>query len=447
MGESNTSIPVPPRPREPWGSWSSLFQQCVDPVFLISRRGQLRYVNPAWEAHTGKAAESVRGLYCLPRKKKGTLPQRILLQTLAPPREVMEGRALAVRRPLPPNKLGPPWWDINFIPLLNGDELMGVLGFIRVINQSTDPAGEICFTEAMVALRQRTAARFSFDLLQSETASMRRVEAQARLAAQSRTPVWLAGEPGTGKQTLARIIHFQGVTREKTFVCLDARGLQPFMLRKILFGDAGQAGARLGTVFVKDPEYLPSDLQMELLEWIEEDDDPPRLIVGTCDVNGEALRSGRIVDEFHVACNVLEIRLPALRDRLADLPRLATDFMRRNIPDGAAISMQVLDALAHHSWPRNIQELHDVLREARGAQKEGSSLYESLPLSLRVGPAPVSLQPERKLDEVLEEVESRLIRRALKKSKGNKSEAAEMLGVPRARLLRRIEMLKILEQA
>src|SRR5580692_9101599 len=99
MGDIPFSQPAAETPREPSGSWSSLFQHSADPVFLLSRRRQLRYVNRSWEALTGKTSEAVRGAFCLPRKKKGTQPLRALLQALAPPPEVMEGRPTTVRRP------------------------------------------------------------------------------------------------------------------------------------------------------------------------------------------------------------------------------------------------------------------------------------------------------------------------------------------------------------
>src|SRR5579862_9715559 len=117
MGESTSASAPTDRPREPLGSWSALFHHSADPVFLLSRRRQLRYVNHAWETLTGKSGETMRGMFCLPRKKKGTQPLRMLLQALAPPPEVLAGRPATCRRPAPPARLGPPWWDVTFLPL------------------------------------------------------------------------------------------------------------------------------------------------------------------------------------------------------------------------------------------------------------------------------------------------------------------------------------------
>jgi transcriptional regulator with PAS, ATPase and Fis domain len=446
MGETSSPPPAVERTHEPWGSWSSLFQHSADPVFLLSRRRQIRYVNRAWESLTGKAAEAVRGMYCLPRKKKGTLPLRALLQALSPPPEVMESRPATIRRPAPPARLGPPWWDVTFLPLRDVNGLTGIVGFINVVGTAAETPPGTGLSEALIALRQRTAAHFSFDLLQSDSRSMQRIEAQARMAAKTKAPVWITGEAGTGKETLARIIHFQGITRDQTILTLECACLQPFLIRNMLFGNAGQAGPMLGAVFLKQPGLLPRDLQAEILEWVEDQDDPPRIMVGSRDLDGEDVRSARLTDEFYSTFNVLEIRLPALRDRLDDMPRLAQAFLRQEVDEDHAapeIAPEALDLLLRHRWPGNLRELRILLREALTASGRRVIEPGHLPLELRAAPAKPAAKPAVLLDEVLEQVERNMIRLALVKSKGNPTKAAARLGITRTRLTRRMEALKI----
>jgi transcriptional regulator with PAS, ATPase and Fis domain len=447
MGET-VNAPAAERPHEPRGSWGSLFQNAIDPVYLLSRRRQLRFANRAWESLTGRTFEAFRGAFCLPRKKKGSGPVRALLQALAPPPEAIDGRPRTVRRPAPPGRAGPPWWDITFVPLCDTDGLTGIFGFIRVVGQTAEAKGIGQLPGNLAALRHQAIERYSFDVLPCSAPVMARVAAQARLAASLKIPVWIQGEAGTGKEFLARVIHFQSDARERVFLAVDCAGLQPFLLKNVLFGHLGLAEQGLGTIFLKDPGALSRDLQAELLDWLDENDDPPRIMVGSAQSPDADVQAGRLVSEFVTAFNAFEIRLPPLRHRLEDLPDLVNRFIDRgmksdvNPPD---VAVDGLAIIARHSWPGNLRELRAAVRVATAAADGQRIEARHWPLYVR---APVSAAPAPdgpKLDEVLETVEARLIRLALRKAKGNKSEAADQLGVPRARLLRRIEYLKIEE--
>src|SRR3954447_15532275 len=163
-------MPDPSPDPTPRGSWAALFHQSTDPVFLLNPRRRLRYVNKAFETIARAPADAVVHEYCHPRKVQKDLPahRRALLQTLAPPKEVMAGRTLTVRRPVPPARLGPPWWDLTFVPLRDGDKLIGVLGTIVPVGSLKSPtttAGGKGLSEALVALRQRAVGRAALDRL------------------------------------------------------------------------------------------------------------------------------------------------------------------------------------------------------------------------------------------------------------------------------------------
>src|SRR5262245_49428428 len=222
----------------PRASWATLFHQTTDAVFLLNPRRRLRYVNPAFEALARVPSDTVLHEYCHPRKVQKDLPagRRVLLQTLAAPAEVMKGRALRVRRPVPPAKLGPPWWDISFIPLRDGEKLLGVFGVIVPVGQPASTAGGKGVSEALVALRQRALERYPLSLFDGETPAKRHIRVQAELAANALAPVWISGATGTGKETLARAIHYHDTTRERSFAAIDCAGLQPYLIRSLLFG-------------------------------------------------------------------------------------------------------------------------------------------------------------------------------------------------------------------
>jgi len=157
----NTSPDPTPR-----GTWATLFHQTTDAIFLLNPRRRVRYVNKAFETIAKAQADVIVHEFCHPRKVQKDLPatRRAILQTMAPPSEVLQGRVAKVRRPVPPAKLGPPWWDITFVPLREGDKLLGILGTITVVGQPGSTAGGKGLAESIIALRQRAVDRNSMSL-------------------------------------------------------------------------------------------------------------------------------------------------------------------------------------------------------------------------------------------------------------------------------------------
>jgi DNA-binding NtrC family response regulator len=165
---------------------------------------------------------------------------------------------------------------------------------------------------------------------------------------------------------------------------------------------------------------------------------------------GEEIRDERLLEELYRHFSTLEIRVPPLRECLADLPDLAASILERlqtpALPRPRALSQGAWDILRAYHWPGNLSEFIAVLSGA-SAHAAGSQIEVSdLPLYLRLGPAqgPPTAQ-SLPLDTLLGQVERRLIQLALQKCGGNKSQAAEMLAIWRPRLLRRMEGLGIPE--
>jgi transcriptional regulator with PAS, ATPase and Fis domain len=430
-------MPDPSPDPTPRGSWAALFHQTTDPVFLLNPRRRLRYVNKAFETIARAPADAVLHEFCHPRKIQKDLPigRRVLLQTLAPPKEVLAGRTVTVRRPVPPAKLGPPWWDLTFVPLRESDKLIGIVGTIAPVGPTSSKAGGKGLSESLIALRQRAVERARLDrLLPDGSAADRRLRAQAELAAKTFAPVWLTGRPGTGKETLARAIHYHGVTRELGFAGIDCAGLQPYLLRSLLFGHNGLAETgRVGTIYLKSPEALPADLQAELVEWGELLADECRVVVGAGDESG-------LIPEFRSAFGVIEIHVPALAERKEDLLRLLE-------AESVAVTPEAMAVLSAWPWPGNLPEFREVIRSAT-RRADGKPIDAAhLPAALRrsATDARAAQAATRaalpKLDEVLEQVERRLIELALRRTRGDQTAAADQLGMHRSRLVRRMKAL------
>jgi transcriptional regulator with PAS, ATPase and Fis domain len=461
--------PLPPspadRPRSPAGAafrWQALFQHAAEPLFVLDRRRRLVFVNQVWEALTGLGSDRVHGLPCRrprPLSSQDSL-EEVLAHVLTPTGEVNQGTAARTRRLFPgrPGCPAPPaWWEVEFFPIRMGGAQGGafLVGRIRVLPAEEMPT-EPPLPERLAALRDRAVRRVGLEHLEGTSPSLRRLGEQVRLAAQVRCLAFLHGEPGAGKRTLARLIHRLGAERDRAFAVLDCARLPFVGVCRLLFSErAGNQRAELGTIYLREPSALPREVQARLSEWLRAlpaDAPGPRLLMGGRVAPLEAVRAGVLVEELAVDLSTLVIEVPPLRERRDDLPRLVESLLGRA---GVGEDRQVTgltaaawEVIRSAPWPGNLAELYATLREARGHAAGERIDVGDLPAALRrmheLRQIP-ERPPERilNLPGVLEEVERRLIQQALRRARGNRTRAAELLGIWRPRLLRRLEALKI----
>jgi arginine utilization regulatory protein len=267
----------------------------------------------------------------------------------------------------------------------------------------------------------------------------RSFRAKLRHAADSLAPVWLHGEPGSGKATAARVIHHNGPRREQPFVRIDCAALQPYLIEALLFGTGGLANAdRIGTLFLRNPAALPRDLQQKLSDWLLSSPKPPRVISSSLKPACEDVEAGILRDEYASQLNVIELSPLPLRMRFEELPGIVERTLRCfNKP--FAFESDLEKTLMSHLWPGNLHELRTAL-SATAVPVSVANLPRYLKektLTLE----PVAKVPRPSLDAVLEAVEKKLLKQTLAECGGNQTEAAQRLGIHRARLIRRLDAL------
>jgi len=298
--------------------------------------------------------------------------------------------------------------------------------------------------------------------------AMRDLARQVVLLAESeRTTVLITGESGTGKGWVARLIHRLSARRDAPFVDVNCAGLSATFLDSELFGhekgaftDAKELKQGLfevadrGTLFLDEIAELAAELQPKVLKALEDKSFrrlggtrelqvDVRLIAATNHDIGEAVRSGRFREDLYYRLNVIPLHLPPLRerakaDRLALLKRLFTD-LRVELPDSPGdISSEALERLLVYSWPGNIREMRNVLERAlivgRRAERLGPE-HLTAEFGRRAGEPLSSVQTVS-----LEQVERRHILRTLRRHGGNRTRAAEELGISRATLINKIKV-------
>jgi transcriptional regulator with PAS, ATPase and Fis domain len=291
---------------------------------------------------------------------------------------------------------------------------------------------------------------------------------KARLLASVSTPVLLMGETGVGKDVLARFIHETSPQRSGPFVALNCGGLPRDLLSSELFGYAEGAftGARRsgmmgkieaangGTLFLDEIAEMPLDLQPYLLRVLENFEVCPvgshqsrRVhfrLVAACnrDLAGE-VASGRFRMDLYYRISVTTLHIPALRDRVEDLPPLVDHFTREvierhGLPE-PLYAPEVMSAFAGYHWPGNIRELRNVL-EAMILLAEGPRIdLGMLPAGMRPLADDDVIRPTGALQLDIEQLEAEAIRKAIRLAQGNLTKAARTLRIARSTLYLKIK--------
>jgi DNA-binding NtrC family response regulator len=313
-------------------------------------------------------------------------------------------------------------------------------------------------------LREQLRTRPGFGGLIGISAKMQRVYKMIERVSQHTYPVLILGESGTGKELVARSIHFNGPRKQKPFVPVECSSLVPTLVESELFGYVKGAftgathtkmglleAAQEGTLFLDEMGDMPFDMQAKLLRALQEREVKPvgstdriainvRVITATNRDLENAVREGRFRQDLYFRLNVVQIKLPPLRDRKTDIPLLVSSFLEKFCDPTRplrTISEEAMRRLMAYDWPGNVRELENAVERAV-ALGSGPILHVGdLPSNLQYVSASHLPEPEELLS--LEELERRAIGRALRETSGDKLAAARLLGIGKTTLYRKLK--------
>jgi DNA-binding NtrC family response regulator len=293
------------------------------------------------------------------------------------------------------------------------------------------------------------------ELLIGRTPAMREVFKAIGRVATNRSTVLVSGEPGTGKELVARAIHAGGSDPSAPFVAVSCSALARAGVEAELFGHGDQPGrielAGRGTILLDDVAELDADSQAKLLRMLDahafarvgdttERTLEARVIAVTRRDLAAEVAAGRFREDLHQKLRVIEIRLPALRERMDDLPalveRLLARIGRELDKPVRACDPAAIDVLARHRWPGNVRELYNLLQRAvvfARSEVVTKDVVAAAGLEPGKAPAPVTSQ-------TLAEVERVHIANVLLQTGWKKKRAAELLGISRPTLDRKIRV-------
>jgi two-component system response regulator PilR (NtrC family) len=327
-------------------------------------------------------------------------------------------------------------------------------------------------------LRSELGKSFSFENIVGNSPAMQAVFDLVKRVSLTKTNIMILGESGTGKEMVAQAIHRNGPDPAAPFVVINCAAIPEALFESELFGHKKGAftgaiqdkvgifeQADGGTLFLDEVGDIPLAVQVKLLRAIQQKSFRP--VGGTADVMVDVriicatnkdleamVAKGTFREDLFYRLNVIQIRLPALRERPGDISMLAEYFLNKySLVMGKpvkTISREALQMLSAHSFPGNVRELENIIERAVALETQSAILPESLPQKLLLSPyqekspsAAPAAAGSFDLEKGVEEFERRHILRALEEAGGVKKKAAKLLGISFRSLRYRIEKYRI----
>ncbi|WP_445430857.1 sigma-54-dependent transcriptional regulator [Chryseobacterium indoltheticum] len=331
---------------------------------------------------------------------------------------------------------------------------------------------KVALNKRVLHLEKQLNRKQSFDSIIGKSSAITTVVDSARKVANTDATVLLTGETGTGKEVFAQAIHHASKRNKNNFIAINCSAFGKDLLENELFGHKAGAftgamkdskgifeEANQGTVFLDEIGEMPLDLQAKLLrvlesgEFLKVGDSKPiktdvRIIAATNRDLETEIEKGNFREDLYYRINIFQIKLPSLRERVADIELLVNFFLKSfSLKTGKNIismSSDYLKALKNHPWKGNIRELRNVIERSVILTDSSELGIESLPLDISVyNNEKDSAQTKIMSAFSMASAEKMQIQKVLNHTKGNKAEAARLLEIGIATLYRKVEEYKI----
>ena len=318
--------------------------------------------------------------------------------------------------------------------------------------------------------KQALQAEYDFKNIIAKSHQMIEIFQLIKKVADYNTTVLLTGGSGTGKELVARALHYNGNRRDKSFIAVNCGAIPENLLESELFGHVKGAftdavrnknglfeEADGGTICLDEIGELPKDLQVKLLRVIQEGElrrvgdsksrkIDVRIIAATAKDLMEEIKKGNFREDLFYRLNVVPIKIPPLRERQGDIPLLVNHFIERYAKKfGKAvkgISDMAMNLLISYAWPGNVRELENIIERAVILEDTEVIREENLPFTKKTGQSLhqiEALSNDLSIKKAEEELEKTLIRKALEMTNGNKTKAAHLLEISHRALIYKIK--------
>lgn len=373
---------------------------------------------------------------------------------------------------------------VSRIPIERNGEIIGAVGTVmfRDVKEVKNLAKKLSKLETKVnqyksEIDRLHQAKYSFENIITSDLKMKYLIDLARKASESNATILIEGESGTGKEYFSHAIHKSSYRKYGPFIRINCAAIPKELIESELFGydegaftgakKSGKIGkfelANGGTIFLDEIGMLPLEMQAKLLRVLEEREFERvggnkkieldiRVIAATNENLDEMVRKNRFREDLYYRLNVVKLLLPPLRDRKTDITLLAEHLLKqfRNVykESPTRITSGALEQLKNHTWPGNVRELRNVIERAVSIAN-GKVIYsKDLPEYLQ-GKIDSEFQEKEeqvirfKLKDVVAKAESEAIIHAIARCDGNKTEAADVLGIHRTALYKKMAKYNI----